>query len=337
MAVGGAGESDASADAAWLLDELSGRLRAQVLSTLAAVGVPDLLAERGPRSIEALAEEAGCDRGDLESLLRAAAGLGCLTEPEPGVFALTTRGAQLRRDRLGALASFLGAPAQWDGWSRLRESMRDEDPTPPLERALGERLYDHLARDPAAAAEYDAAIDAFTRHESAAVAGRLDLQGVERIVDVGGGRGALLRALLARAPDAQGVLFDLPHVVAAARATLPERVTAVPGDFFTSVPAGADLYALRHVLHNWSDADAARILARCRAACAAGGRLLVIEAVLAPDNRPDLARLLDLEMRVLCGGRGRRKPEWRRLLRGAGWRVERAEQVDASSWLFVCR
>ena len=326
-----------SGDAEWLLHELSGKLRAQVLSTLAAVGVPDLLRERGACSLDDLAAASGCDRSDLESLVRAAAGLGCLSESTPQVFTLTARGAQLCRDQLGALASFLGSPVQWDGWSRLRDSMRDRRTAPPLERALGVGMYEHLAADAAAAAEYDAAIDAFTRHEAELVAARLDLARVGLIVDVGGGRGALLRALLARAGRARGVLFDLPHVVAAAARDACEGVEAVAGDFFESVPAGGDLYALKHVLHNWGDDEAGRILGNCRAACPAGGRLLVLDAVLAPDNRPDLARLLDLEMRVLCGGRERRKPELRRLLQEAGWRVERSESLSASSWMFVCR
>ena len=324
-------------DADWLLYELGGKHRAQVLSTLAAVGVPDALQQRGVCDLDALASHTGCDRADLESLVRAAAGLGCLDEVEPGCFALTARGEQLCSDRLGALAAFLGSRAQWDGWSRLRDSMRDADPTPPLARAVGAPLYGFLAGDPAAAAEYDAAIDAFTRREAALLRGRVDLSGVARIVDVGGGRGALLESLTADAPGAAGVLFDLPHVVEAARPRLPAHIDAVAGDFLEAVPAGGDLYVLKHVLHNWSDNDAARILGNCARARAERGRVLVLDAVLAPDNRPDLARLLDLEMRVLCGGRERRKPELRRLIQGAGLHIEQAEELDATTWLFVCR
>lgn len=324
-------------DADWLLYELGGKHRAQVLSTLAALGVPDALHQRGACDLDALASLLGCDRADLESLVRAAAGLGCLDEVEPETFALTARGEQLCSHRLGALAAFLGSRAQWDGWSRLRDSMKDGDPTPPLARAMGAGLYDYLAADPRAAAEYDAAIDAFTRREAALLEGRIDLDGVTHIVDVGGGRGGLLASLIVQAEGATGVLFDLPHVAEAARSQLPPRVEAVGGDFFDAVPEGGDLYVLKHVLHNWPDEDAARILANCCSARADGGRVLVLDAVLAPDNRPDLARLLDLEMRVLCGGRERRKPELRRLLQRAGLRIEQAEELDASTWLFVCR
>jgi SAM-dependent methyltransferase len=331
------GDELAGDAADWLLRELGGKHRSQVLSTLAAVGVADVLQERGACSAADLAAQAGCELGALESLLRAAAGMGCLTEPSPGSFSLTPRGEQLCSDRLGAFADFLGSRTQWDAWSRLRDAMRDQDPASPLARALGRPLYEHLAADPAAAADYDAAIDAFTRHEAAQLRGRLDLQGVRAIVDVGGGRGTLLRALLEQADGARGVLFDLPHVVDGVRAALPPTIEAVSGDFLEAVPAGGDLYLLKHVLHNWADDEARRILQHCRDARVEGGRVVVLDAVLAPDNRPDLARMLDLEMRVLCGGRERRKPELRRLLQSAGLKIEAAVELAASSWMFVCR
>ena len=323
-------------DADWLLYELGGKHRAQVLSTLAALRIPDHL-ERGVATIAELSQRTGCDPEDLESLVRAAAGLGCLREGPPGTFELTERGSQLRSDRLGAFASFLGSRSQWDPWSRLRDGMRDPDRRPPLQHALGEGLYDFMARHPDAAAEYDAAIDAFTRHEARHLEGRLDLSTAKRLVDVGGGRGTLLRALLQQTQDTTGILYDLPHVVDAARPHLPPDIEAVAGDFRESVPVGADVYLVKHVLHNWPDAIAMRILQNCREARADGGRIVVIDAVLAPDNRPDLARMLDLEMRVLCGGRERRKPELRRLLHDAGLQIEQAEELTSSSWLFVCR
>jgi len=324
-------------EADWLLYELGGKHRAQVLSTLAALGVPDLLHERGPCALPDLASLSGCDDDDLESLVRAAVGLGCVREGPPGTFSLTARGEQLRSDRLGDFAAFLGSRSQWDAWSRLRESMRDQEQATPLQRAVGASLYEHLAADPAASAEYDAAIDAFTRHEASRVRGRLDLDGVELVVDVGGGRGTLLREVLNQSAGARGVLFDLPHVIEAARESLPEHVEAVAGDFLRAVPPNGDLYLVKHVLHNWSDDDALRILRNCRDARGAGGRVVVIDAVLAPDNRPDLARMLDLEMRVLCGGRERRKPALRRLIRAAGLELEFAEELASSSWMFVCR
>ncbi|MFO1076608.1 MAG: methyltransferase [Planctomycetota bacterium] len=323
-------------DADHLLQLLGGKHRAQALSTAAALGLADLLA-RGPRPVAELAGDLGCDRAGLESLLRLLAGLEFVSEPAPDVFALTTRGRTLCRDQLGPLAEFVGTPQQWDPWARLRDGLRSGQPA--FDRTFGVPLYAALARDPDAAACYDRAIDAFTRHEAIGLGDRLDLANARVVVDVGGGRGTLLLELLGAWPQLRGILFDLPHVADATRARLeaaaPGRVEARGGDFFAAVPAGADVYLLKHVLHNWDDDRAVRLLANCGAAMAADGRVIAICAVLAPDNRPDLARLLDLEMRVLTGGRERRKPELRRLFAAAGLALTRVEPLTAASWLLV--
>lgn len=328
-------------DADWLLFELGGKHRAQVLSTLAATRLPDRIAELGSATVAQLAHAlAGDDAqasiaADLDSLLRAAAGLGCLREEPPGTFALTPRGEQLCSDALGAFAAYLGSKSQWDPWSRFRDSLAGADGATPFRRAFGQDLYPYLREHPGAAAEYDAAIDAFTKHEARLLRERLDLCDRQLLVDVGGGRGALLRELLPLVPAARGVLFDLAPVIDAVRSDLPDRVEAVAGDFFDAVPDGADVYLIKHVLHNWDDARALQLLRNCHDAMAPGGIVVVIDAILAPDNRPDLARMLDLEMRVLCGGRERRKPEVRRLLADAGLNVQLAEELNQASWLFV--
>ena len=322
-------------DTDWLLHELGGKHRAQVLSTLAAIGLPDQLQQLGRATVAQLAKALGSDLGDLESLMRAATGLGCLQEEPPGTFALTTRGRLLCRDSLGAFAAYLGSKSQWDPWSRFRDSLRDGAGATPFQRTFQVDPYGYLQQQPEASAEYDEAIDAFTRYEVAHLAACLQLAERRCLVDVGGGRGGLLRELLPSAPQASGILFDLPHVVAAAKPHLPSGIEAVAGDFFECVPEGADVYLIKHVLHNWSDAAATQLLGNCRRAKASGGIVVVIDALLTPDNRPDLARMLDLEMRVLCGGRERRKPEMRRLLCDAGLQLQRAEALTPMSWLFV--
>jgi SAM-dependent methyltransferase len=322
-------------DTDWLLYELGGKHRAQVLSTVAAIGLPDQLQQLGCASVGRLAELLGSDPADLESLMRAATGMGCLLEEPPGNFRLTTRGRKLCSDALGSFAAYLGSKTQWDPWSRFRDGLRDGMCTTPFHRTFGQELYAHLQQDPAASAEYDRAIDAFTRYEVAQVIARFDFADRRCLVDVGGGRGTLVRELLAAAPNARGILFDLPHVIDAATADLPANVQPVAGDFFEAVPSGGDVYLVKHVLHNWSDAAAKQLLENCRSAKADGGIVVVIDALLSPGNRPDLARMLDLEMRVLCGGRERRKPEMRRLLRSAGLTLLRAEELTPLSWLFV--
>jgi hypothetical protein len=328
-------ERDSAAD--HLLQALGGKCRTQALSTAAALGVADALA-KGPRTLPALAAELGCDAAVLLPVLRLCAGMGFFASPSPDTYALTERGEALRSDALGPLAAFVGAPEQWDPWSALREAARGGG-VPAFERKLGTGLYEHLAHTPEAAARYDAAIDAFTRHEAAALCARFDFADVRTLVDVGGGRGGLLAEVMRRWPHLRGVLFDLPHVIERARtaevAAMGERVDLCPGDFFVEVPAGHDLYLVKHVLHNWDDGRAQALLQRCAAAMAPGGRVAAIETVLAPDDRADLAAMMDLEMQVLLGGRVRRKPELRRLFQAAGLSIQRVEPLTGGSWLLI--
>jgi hypothetical protein len=314
---------------------LGGKGRAQAVSTAAAWRLADRLAG-GARSAEDLAAEIGCEPAALAAVLRICVGLGFLEAARPGEFALTERGRALRADALGPMAEFVGCSEQWDPWARLRDVRGDATA---FAIAHGRGLYEWMAMHPAAAARYDAAIDAFTRHEAAALVRAFDFASVRQVVDVGGGRGTLLAAILAAHAQVRGVLFDLPHVAERARPELAARfgarVDVHGGDFFAGVPAGADVYLCKHVLHNWGDARAVELLRNVAAAMEPGGRILAIETVLSPDERADAAAMLDLEMQVLLGGKVRRKPELRRLFADAGFTIERFEALVAGSWLVV--
>ncbi|MCB9726984.1 MAG: methyltransferase domain-containing protein [Deltaproteobacteria bacterium] len=310
--------------AARVMEMLGGKWMTQMVSTAASLGIPDALAD-APLGTDALAEALGCHAPSLGRLLRAMAGGGLVEEDLDGRFALTALGAQLRRGALGELAIFVGSDTQWRPWSALGETIRTGQPA--FDRVHDRSLYEHLEAHPADAAIYDAAVDAFTRHQARALAASYDFGAIGTLVDVGGGRGTLLVELLSRFEGLRGVLFDLPHVASAARAHLADRgladrVRVVGGDFFEAVPEGADAYVLKHVLHNWDDAHATQILARCADAMAPGGVVMVVESVVLPGNRPDATRLLDLEMLVLThGGRERTKPELRHLFHEAGLRL----------------
>ncbi len=318
-----------------LLDILGGKARAQAVSTAAAIGLADALSD-GPLALGELARRLECVPAPLGSLARVLTGLGLLTSPSADVFELTEQGRRLRSDALGPLAAFLGSPEQWDPWSRLRDAVRGGPCA--FERTHQQGLYAYLANHPVESRRYDAAIDAFTQNEARALCEQHDFASALRLVDVGGGHGALLETVLARWEHLDGTLYDLPHVVEAASARLESRfgprARAIGGDFHESVPRGADCYVVKHVLHNWSDDESARILRNCAAAMSPGGRVLVIEAVLAPDGRADMAALLDLDMLVLTGGRERRKPELRRLIQAAGLRVQSVQTLTPLAMLF---
>lgn len=325
-----------STPAEHLLDILGGKARVQAISTAASLGLADVLAN-GPRTVTSLAQELGCREDVLATVLRMVAGLGFFHSPEPGVYALTDRGQVLKRDQLGPLAAFVGAPEQWDPWARLRDAAHGGEIA--FVRTFGHGLYQHVAAADAAAARYDAAIDAFTRHEAQALCRTFDFGDVREVIDVGGGHGTLLLEVLRHNGHLRGTLFDLPHVAERAlprlRHELGARVAVQGGDFFAAVPRGADVLLLKHVLHNWDDERAAALLQRCAEALPPGGRLLVIETILAPDNRADLAAMLDLEMMVLLGGRERRKPELRRMLSACGLSLAAMEPLGSGSWLLV--
>ncbi|HEX2064598.1 MAG TPA: methyltransferase [Acidimicrobiales bacterium] len=303
-----------------------GHLVSQTVATVARLGVADRLSG-GPRSAASLARSTGADPDALHRLLRAAAGLGLVEEVEPSVFALTTVGEWLRSDgrSLRDLAIALAGEGHWLPVERLHEVVMTGRPA--AEPALGTDLWDYYRHHPEEGAAFAAAMGNVSAAVAEEVVARYEVAPFRRMVDVGGSHGVLLAALLRANPDATGVLFDRPEVVtgardALARRGLTERVELVEGDFFEEVPSGGDLYLLKHILHDWDDERAGRILERCHEAAPPGATLLVVERLLGP-GADAVAALADLLMMVLFGGRERTADEYRRLLAGAGWKVQR--------------
>jgi hypothetical protein len=199
---------------------------------------------------------------------------------------------------------------------------------PAFERIHGQPFYDYLRHAPAAADQFHDAMSGLSEQESAALLAAYDFSGIATGVDVGGGHGALIAALLRHQPRLSGVVLDLPEVVAGARRLLADagvaaRASCVAGDFFTEVPCGGDVYLLKSVLHNWDDGTIVSILRRCREAMASGSRLLVIERVVPPGNGPSEAKLFDINMLVVVGGQERTEAEYRMLFQVAGFELTR--------------
>jgi hypothetical protein len=189
-------------------------------------------------------------------------------------------------------------------------------------------VFEYLAQHPDEARLFSETMIGFHGAEPPAVAAAYDFSGADTIVDVGGATGNLLAHVLARSPAFRGVLFDRPHVVADARALLAEhgvdsRVSIEAGDFFTSVPAGGDVYLLSHIIHDWSEEQCLTILGNCRKAMTPTGRLLIVEMVLPPGDTPHPGKVLDMMMLVVPGGRERTESEYAALLAKAGFRLNR--------------
>jgi hypothetical protein len=324
--------------AAHVLSLLAGKWLAAAVCAAATLGLPDALA-KGPRSLERLASELGCDPSALARLLRVLVGERLVRENQQREFELLEAGRLLCREGLGRLARYVGSPIGWDPWSDLAQAVRTGESA--FEKRYGAPLFEHLDRHAADAALYDEAIEAFAGREAAALAEAYDFAGARRVLDVGGGRGGLLVALLARHPHLSGVLLERPAAAHAARqafarAGLAGRCEVVVGDFFEALPEGADHLVLKHIVHSWDDETATALLARCARAVGAAGRILIVEGVLVRDGRRSLINMLDLEMLVLCGpGHERTKPELRRLFAGAGLELVASQPLTETGRLFV--
>jgi hypothetical protein len=311
-----------------LLHMAAGAYIGQAISVAAKLGIADLLAD-GPKTPAALAAGAGAHAGSVHRLLRVLASVGVFVEQSEGLFALTPLASCLRTDStdsLGAFAIMLGEDWHLRAVGDLYHSVKTGEPA--FAHVFGMPLYSYLGQNPDASAVFDAAISSRARQENAATAAAYDWPD-GTIVDVGGGQGALLAAILAQRPNARGVLFELPHVAESARTFLAttglaERCQCVAGNAFETVPSGGDLYVLRRVLHGQADERCATILRNCRTAMTPRSRLLVIEHVLEPGNTPSWGKMLDLQMLILsAGGRERNEDEFRGLLASSGLKLDR--------------
>jgi hypothetical protein len=297
---------------------------AAAVGAAAQVGVADALAD-GPRSVQELATATGCHAPSLHRLLRALAGEGVFTEVAPGRFGMTAAAEFLRSDARytarGAFMSTATIRALFD----LAYSVRTGEPA--YERVTGKPFWDHLAADADENAWFDHLMRVRSRLLNQPALEAYDWSGASTVVDVGGGTGLLLAAVLRRHRHLQGILFDLPHVVrdapsGLAAAGVEERCQVVAGDMFDGVPAGGDVYLLSSIVHDWDDEAAVAILRRCREAVPPHGRLLLLEMVVPPGNDSHPSKLLDLRMLALVKGRERTREEFAEILSASGFRLD---------------
>jgi hypothetical protein len=307
---------------------ITGYWVSQSVGVVAQLGVADQLVS-GPRDSDELALAVGADPQAMYRVLRLLAGLGVFAEVAPRTFGLTPLGETLRSDAPGSVRNFAiteTAPGHWLPWGRLHDSLRTGRPM--AREALGMELFDWYARNPEEASFFNAAMGNLSALAADELVRVYDVAAAGTVVDVGGAHGLLLAAVLRANRAARGILFDLPHVIATAADALAaegvsDRCELVSGDFFEAVPDGANLHLLKQIVHDWDDERATLLLRNCHRALRPGGRMVLVEMVLPEDNRPSPAQAMDLNMLVLLGGRERTEEEYRRLLRGAGFRLER--------------
>jgi hypothetical protein len=323
-----------------LMQMVFGKAVTQALSVAARFKIADQLVS-GPKTAAELAALTGLHAGHLYRVMRALAGLGVFAGDEQGKFSLTPMGNLLRSDIPGSarpIATYVCDPWSWKPWGDLAGAVKTGQPV--FDRMFGEGVFDYFAKHPDEAATFNEGMTGFSQQAAAAVLKAYDFSKFGTIVDVGGGHGALLLAILKANPSVKGVVFDAPQVAAGATeaiktAGMSDRCRAEGGDFFKAVTAGGDAIVMKNIIHDWNDAKAATILKACRAAIKPSGKLLLVELVVPPGFAPHMSHVLDLEMMVICDGKERTEVEYRDLLAGAGFKLTRVVPTEGSPYSIV--
>lgn len=311
-----------------VMDMMTGAFFARAIYTAAKFGIADVLSD-GPLAADAIAQRIDANPDAVGRMLRALASRGIFAQQADGRFALTPLADALRSDSptsVRGIVLFWGDQRHWEHWGQLPNAVRTGQPT--VEALRGKPMFEFLEGDPEFAAIFNDGMTSVSDMEIAPVLAAYDFTGVGTIVDVGGGHGRLLAAVLRKWPQAQGTLFDSESVVEGAPAVLEgagvaDRCSVVAGTFFESVPSGGDAYLLKHIVHDWDESNVLQILRNVRAAMPNNAKVLVIESVVPDDDREHLSKMLDLEMLVVATGRERTAIEYAELLRAAGFRFTR--------------
>jgi hypothetical protein len=304
---------------------MAGAALSRAVTSIADLGVADLIETGQPQSVEHLARASKTHEPSLYRILRFLASNGLFRENEDRHFDHTPLSAALRTDapgsyRAGAqLYHFLFAA--WDG---LHHTVQTGEPG--FNKVFGAPLFDHIQAHPQLGPVFDAGMTSLNCYETDAMLKAYDFTDINVLADIGGGNGSLLSALLARYPNMKGILFDLGHVTGRAKdrlkaAGLADRCNVIDGSFFESIPAGADAYHFRHIIHDWTDEQCVQILGHCRKVIPADGKLLIADCVVPAGNEPCMAKNMDITMLAFPGGQERTEAEFRSLLGASGFEL----------------
>jgi len=310
--------------------------RSRILMAAARLRIADALGEE-ERSLAFLAEQCQADSDALYRLLRALASMGVTEETSPEHFRLTPFGNPLRKD---APQSVWAAVIFWsdllaDSWSLLTECVRTGLPAA---QVRDPKIPSRWSQDPEANSIFRAVMGTAPAEDYAPIAQAWDFSRAKVVADLGGGGGSLILAVLALNLHLRGMLVDLEPSVNAARSRFAaedpsSRCELIAADLTQSVPAGADVYMLKHVLHGRKDPDAITILKNCRAVIPQHGTLLIIEFILPPlvshpDPQLEGHLMSDLNMLAVTGGKERSERQWKAILEPAGFTLTRVYPVE---------
>ena len=319
---------------------ISGHFLAQCLHAAAVLGIADLI-ERGQTSLDELAAATRQNRPSLLRLLRTLSSVGVLGEQPNNQFLLTPLGATLRTDAPDSvrdMAIFMSSEPIWRSWGSLLDCLKLGQPSFP--QLYHSTMYQYLTQHAELGAAFNRFMTAQSELHNAAVVDAYDFSGIQILIDVGGGHGATLSAILSRYPQMKGIVFDLPEVITAAGSEsqeLAERCQFVGGDMLERVPAGGDAYLIKRVLMDRSDEEAIAVLGHCRAAVDPGGKILVIDPMLPASNEPHPNWFMDMHMLVVHGGACRTEMQFRSLLDLVGLQVLRVIRTRSPNFIIECK
>jgi hypothetical protein len=301
----------------------AGLWQSRALWAAARLRIADAIGDE-PEAVEEIAAKTGTRPDMLRRLLNALAGAGFFACDADGRFAHTDLSRLLRADHPLSQRSFVESVfgnEHYAAWGDIEQSLRSG--VTAFDHRYGMGVFPYFSEHPEVAALFSEAMTGTTRLMEAVLLASYTPPPFTLAVDVGGSQGTLLGGLLSRHPEARGIVFDLPDLVAQVRPTIAnERIEAIGGDFFKSVPE-ADLYLLKLILHDWTDEQSEAILGNIRAAIRPGGHVAIIESVLPETPAPHPGYLMDLNMMVMTGGRERTASEFGALLEHEGFRVEK--------------
>jgi hypothetical protein len=314
---------------AQLMQLISGAFVSAAVYAAAKLGIADLLAD-GPRTASSLAAETGMDERSLYRLLRSLASVGAFKESEGRTFANTPMTETMRSDAPRStrdMAIWIGAPDHWKVYGDLLYSVRTGKPA--WDHVHGEPVFPYLFNTNKELGEiFNRAMTSYSHQSIGPLLASYDFSRAATIADIAGGYGHLLAAVLAANPNAKGILFDLPAVLEGAPEMLKsygvsDRVDLVAGDFTVEIPVVADIYILKHIIHDWYDETNQAILRNIRSSMPDDGKVLIIEAVVPEGNDPHFSKIIDLEMLMSPGGVERTPTEFEELLSDSGFRITR--------------
>ncbi len=311
-----------------LMQLLAGAWVTQSVATAARLGIPDALAA-GPMTVDEIAAKAGAHRGATKRLMRMLAGIGVFAPAGGGRYALNPISEKLRDETPGSLKHMFIAETDgvhWRCWEKAVDAVRTGLPRP--KPVFGLAAFDYYGQHKDEGEQFGRAMANVSGMVSKFVLDAYDFGGLKTIMDVGGGNGSMVRTILAKYPQAHGIVADLPYIADQANAAIresgmAERCRFEPTDFFQSVPGGADGHLLKFILHDWNDDECAKILENCRAAIAPGGRLMVLEVIVPDGPESDFSHMMDMNMLVMTGGMERTAAEYEALFARGGWRLRR--------------